>query len=69
MRRAAILALMLVAVLVPLTGIVHADMKSDQALQQAPEPFMSGLGACGMDRGLCRTRISVQGDPRAVRSR
>ena len=36
MRRAAILALMLVAVLVPLTGIVQADMKSDQALQQAP---------------------------------
>jgi len=36
MTRAAILALMLVAVLVPLTGIVHADMKSDQALQQAP---------------------------------
>ena len=36
MRRAAILALMLVAVLVPLARIVHADMKSDQALQQAP---------------------------------
>jgi len=36
MRRAAILALMLIAVLVPLTGIGHADMRSDQALQQAP---------------------------------
>ena len=36
MRRTAILALMLVAVLVPLVGIVHADLKSDQVLQQAP---------------------------------
>jgi hypothetical protein len=36
MRRAAIVALMLVAVLVPLTGIAHADLKSDQTVQQAP---------------------------------
>jgi len=26
------------------------------------------VGACGMVRGLCRTRISVQSDPRAVGS-
>jgi putative copper export protein len=36
MRRALILALMLVAVLVPLAGVGHADVKGDQSKLQAP---------------------------------
>jgi hypothetical protein len=36
MKKAMILALMLFAVLVPLTGIAHADLKSDEAIEQAP---------------------------------
>jgi len=36
MKRFMILALMLFAVLVPLTGIAHADLKSDEAIEQAP---------------------------------
>jgi len=36
MKRVMILALMLFAVLVPLTGIAHADLKSDEAIEQAP---------------------------------
>jgi len=36
MKRIMILTLMLFAVLVPLTGIAHADLKSDEAIEQAP---------------------------------
>jgi|SRR5213593_5169211 hypothetical protein len=36
MKRVMILTLMLFAVLVPLTGIAHADLKSDEAIEQAP---------------------------------
>ena len=36
MKRAVILALMLVALLVPAMGVAHADLKSDQAIPQAP---------------------------------
>jgi len=36
MKKAMILALMLFVVLVPLTGIAHADLKSDEAITQAP---------------------------------
>jgi hypothetical protein len=36
MKRAIVLALMLVAVLVPLLGVAHADLKSDDAITQAP---------------------------------
>jgi hypothetical protein len=36
MKRFIILALMLFAVLIPLTGIAQADLKSDEAIQQAP---------------------------------
>jgi len=36
MKRVIILALMLFAVLIPLTGIAQADLKSDEAIQQAP---------------------------------
>jgi len=36
MKRAIVLALMLVTVLVPLMGVAHADLKSDEAIVQAP---------------------------------
>jgi hypothetical protein len=36
MKRAIVLALMLVTVLVPLMGVAHADLKSDEAIEQAP---------------------------------
>jgi hypothetical protein len=36
MKRAMILVLMLVAVLLPLTGIAQADLKSDQQIPQGP---------------------------------
>jgi len=36
MKRVIILALMLFAVLIPLTGIAQADLKSDEAIVQAP---------------------------------
>jgi hypothetical protein len=36
MKRVMILALMLFAVLIPLTGIAQADLKSDEAIEQAP---------------------------------
>jgi hypothetical protein len=36
MKRAIVLALMLVTVLVPLMGVAHADLKSDEAIPQAP---------------------------------
>ena len=36
MRRATILALMLVAFLVPVMGVAHADLKSDQVIPPAP---------------------------------
>jgi hypothetical protein len=36
MNRAIVLALMLVTVLVPLMGVAHADLKSDEAIEQAP---------------------------------
>jgi hypothetical protein len=36
MKRAVFLALMLVTVLVPLMGVAHADLKSDEAIEQAP---------------------------------
>ena len=36
MKRAISLALMLLTVLVPLTGVAHADLKSDEAVVQAP---------------------------------
>ena len=33
---AIVLALMLVTVLVPLMGVAHADLKSDEVIPQAP---------------------------------
>ena len=36
MKRFMILALMLFAVTVPLMGVAHADLKSDEAIEQAP---------------------------------
>ena len=36
MKRAIVLALMHVTVLVPLMGVAHADLKSDEAIEQAP---------------------------------
>jgi len=36
MKRAILFALMLVIVLALLVGVVHADLKSDQAIPQAP---------------------------------
>lgn len=36
MKRIMILTLMLLAVLVPLSGVAHADLKSDEAIEQAP---------------------------------
>ena len=36
MKRALLFALMLVAVLAPFAGTAHADLKSDQAIPQAP---------------------------------
>src|SRR2546427_339263 len=36
MKRALLFALMLVAVLAPLAGVARADVKSDQAIPQAP---------------------------------
>ena len=36
MKRAVFLALMLVTVLAPLMGVAHADLKSDEAIEQAP---------------------------------
>ena len=36
MKRAIVLALMLVTVLVPLMGVAHADVRSDEAAPQAP---------------------------------
>ena len=36
MKRAIVLALMLVTVLVPLMGVAHAYLKSDEAIEQAP---------------------------------
>ena len=36
MKRAIVLALMLVTVLVPLMGVAHADLKSDEAIERAP---------------------------------
>jgi hypothetical protein len=36
MKRAIVLALMLATVLVPLMGLAHADLKSDEAIEQAP---------------------------------
>jgi hypothetical protein len=36
MKRAIVLALMLVTVLVPLMGVAQADLKSDEAIEQAP---------------------------------
>lgn len=36
MKRFMILALMLLAVTVPLMGVAHADLKSDEAIEQAP---------------------------------
>jgi hypothetical protein len=36
MKRAILFALMLVTVLTPLVGVAHADLKSDQAIPQAP---------------------------------
>ena len=36
MKRAILFALMLVAVLAPLTGVARADLKSDQTIPQAP---------------------------------
>jgi hypothetical protein len=36
MKRAILVALMLLAVLTPLAEVAHADLKSDQAVPQAP---------------------------------
>jgi hypothetical protein len=36
MKRVTILALMLVTVLVPLMGVAHADLRSDEAIEQSP---------------------------------
>ena len=36
MKRAIVLALMLVTVLVPLMGVAHANLKSDEAIEQTP---------------------------------
>jgi len=36
MKRAIVLALMLAAVLVPLAGVANADLRSDEAITQAP---------------------------------
>ena len=36
MKRALLFALMLVVVLAPLPGVARADLKSDQAIPQAP---------------------------------
>ncbi len=36
MKKAIVLALMLVTVLVPLMGVAHASLKSDEAIEQAP---------------------------------
>ncbi len=36
MKRAIVLALMFVALLVPLMGVAQADLKSDEAIEQAP---------------------------------
>jgi len=36
MKQLMILALMLLAVTVPLMGVAHADLKSDEAIEQAP---------------------------------
>ena len=36
MKRAIVLALMLLTVLVPLVGVAHADLRTDEAIQQAP---------------------------------
>ena len=36
MKRIMILTLMLFTVLVPLVGIAHADLKTDEAIEQAP---------------------------------
>ena len=36
MKRLIVLALMLFAVTVPLLGVAHADLKSDEAIEQAP---------------------------------
>ncbi len=36
MKRAIFLALMLLTVLVPLMGVANADLKSDEAIEQAP---------------------------------
>jgi len=36
MKRAIFVALMLVAMLAPLAGVAHADLRSDEAIEQAP---------------------------------
>lgn len=36
MKRAIVLALMLIAVLAPLASIAYADLASDDSIQQAP---------------------------------
>jgi hypothetical protein len=36
MKRFIVLALMLFAVTGPLMGVAHADLKSDEAIEQAP---------------------------------
>jgi len=36
MKRAVFLAPMLIAVLAPLAGVAHADLRSDEAIGQAP---------------------------------
>jgi len=36
MKQFIVLALMLFAVTVPLMGVAHADLKSDEAIEQAP---------------------------------
>ena len=36
MKRAIFLALMLIAILAPLASVAHADLKSDEAIEQAP---------------------------------
>jgi hypothetical protein len=36
MKRAILVALMLLAVLTPLAEVAHADLKSDQTIPQAP---------------------------------
>ncbi len=62
MKRAIVLVLMLVAVLVPLAG-ANADLKSDQAIPQARNGASSGKGGFQITPSdLRRARSSAEGE-------